>query len=198
LSEAVIENQSRLNSVTYRDVMAGAPKHLRVVDLGCGPKKIAGAIGLDIYAYPGVDVVADLNKTPWPVEANSFDFINCSHVIEHVANPVDFLREVHRIAKSGATVRFATPHFSAVNSWIDPTHVRHLSAQWYQPLMKGEYLAAQTGVFELISTGVSFGKSLRSLIPKLMVKLRGLKHWEKHYAFVYPAMDIETELRVVK
>jgi SAM-dependent methyltransferase len=168
------------------------------VDLGCGPKKLPGAVGLDIYPYPGVDIVADLNKTPWPVEAGKFHVINCSHVIEHVTSTVDFLKEIHRIAAPGAEVRFATPHYSSVNSWIDPTHVRHLSAFWYEPFMAGQYLGAQTGAFECVSTEVSFGKSVRCLIPRLIVWIRGLAYWEKHFAFTYPGADINTVLKVVK
>src|SRR5687767_9570637 len=33
-----------------------------VLDMGCGPKKIPGAIGVDMCAFRGVDVVWDLDK----------------------------------------------------------------------------------------------------------------------------------------
>lgn len=170
----------------------------RSIDLGCGPNKMPGAIGLDIHPYEGVDIVANLDQTPWALPASHFDVIRCSHVIEHVQNPAHLLKEIHRIARPGARLQVFTPHFSSVNSWSDPTHVRHLSCQWYEPFLKGSYLAAQTGEFELIATRVTFGKSLRCLIPKAIIKFLGLKHWEKHYAFMYPGTDIETELRVVK
>ena len=32
------------------------------VDLGCGVRKMKGALGVDTVAVPGVDVVADLNR----------------------------------------------------------------------------------------------------------------------------------------
>lgn len=94
------------------------------VELGCGPKKPEGALGVDAYPYPGVDVVTDLNSIPWPLEDNRFDTINASHIIEHVEDVVSFLSEIHRIAKPGARVKIITPHFSSLNSWGDPTHVR--------------------------------------------------------------------------
>ena len=170
----------------------------RIVDLGCGPKKTPGALGVDIFPFPGVDVVTDLDKTPWPLEEAGFDRIRCSHVLEHVADVVAFLAEVHRIAKPGATLHITTPHFSSLNSWSDPTHLRHLAANWYDPFTAGGYLAQRTGVFEPVFSTVQFGKSFRSLIPKLMVRLLGQHKWEKHFAFVYPGVDLETELKVIK
>ena len=169
-----------------------------VVDLGCGPKKLQGALGVDTFAYPGVDLVTDLNQFPWPLEDGRFDHIHASHIIEHVADVVAFLSEVHRIGKPGAKLSIVTPHFSSVNSWVDPTHLRHLATGWYEPFAAGGYLAERTGTFEVEYSRVKFGKSLRCLIPKLIVRLRGQERWEKHYAFSYPAQDLETRLRIVK
>lgn len=167
---------------------------MRIADLGCGSKKMPGSVGIDIHPYPGVDIVLDLNKTPWPISNGEFDKVIASHVIEHVQDMVPFMREIHRILKPGGTVVVYTPHFSSVNSWTDPTHVRHLSARWYRSFQKGEYLAEQTGAFDLIQTRVTFGKSLRSRMARLIVQMRGLDKWEKNSAFRYPGMDVETEL----
>ncbi|UCH07499.1 MAG: hypothetical protein JSV55_00415, partial [Deltaproteobacteria bacterium] len=37
------------------------------LDIGCGPAKADGFIGLDIRDLPGVDLVHDLNEIPWPI-----------------------------------------------------------------------------------------------------------------------------------
>ena len=168
------------------------------VDLGCGPKKTEGALGVDAYPYPGVDVVADLNTTPWPLEDNRFDKINAFHIIEHVENVVSFLSEIHRIAKPGAQVKIITPHFSSLNSWGDPTHIRHLATTWQEPFMPGGYLMERTGKFALEYSKVKFGKSMRSWFPRIMIGLFGQASWEKHYAFIFPAVDMETVLKAVK
>ena len=40
---------------------------LRVLDIGCGRQKFPGTMGLDERAFPGVDVVSDLNnRLPFP------------------------------------------------------------------------------------------------------------------------------------
>ena len=53
-----------------------------------------------------------------------------NHVIEHVASIQEFIDQVDRISKKGATVHAATPHFSSIDSYSDPTHRLHLSSEW--------------------------------------------------------------------
>jgi len=170
----------------------------KAIDLGCGPAKTPGAVGFDHHPYPGVDVVGDLDGTPWPFPDNGFDRVICSHVIEHVADPAAFLAEIHRIARPSAAVEVTTPHFSAQNSWNDPTHRWHYGAFWYEPLLKGGYLGVQTGLFTCESTEVGFGRSVLDYLPRLLVAWRGLRYWERRCAFRLPGADIRTVLRVVK
>jgi len=172
--------------------------HKQIVDLGCGNNKTPGTFGVDLYPYPGVDQVANLDHYPWPLDTNRFDELISNHFIEHVADILAFMGEIHRITKPGGLVRLTTPHYSSVNSWSDPTHLRHLSAQWYKPFLKDGYIGMRGQAFQLVSSQVFFGKSLRSYFPKLVTKLMGVERWEKHYAFQYPAQDLTTVLRVVK
>jgi 2-polyprenyl-3-methyl-5-hydroxy-6-metoxy-1,4-benzoquinol methylase len=170
----------------------------RVIDLGCGPSKTPGAVGFDHHPFAGVDVVGDLDTAPWPFPDSSFDRVVCSHVIEHVADPAAFLGEIHRIARPGALVEVTTPHFSAQNSWNDPTHRWHYGAFWYEPLLEGGYLGARTGRYACVSTGVEFGRSVLEWLPRLVVRLRGLRHWERRQAFSLPGGHVRTVLRVLK
>ncbi|MGE0763243.1 MAG: methyltransferase domain-containing protein [Bdellovibrionales bacterium] len=169
-----------------------------VIDIGCGMNKVPGAYGVDIHPYTGVDQVVDLDKLPWALKDNSFDFLVVRHVVEHVGNLVGFMRELHRISRPGATVYFETPHFSSLNSWNDPTHCRHLSSRWAEGFREGEYLAAQAGTFRIRQSTVTFGKSWRGRMGAFLVKLRGLEKWEKNAAFTYPGLDVVTMLEVVK
>jgi len=171
---------------------------LKTIDIGCGPRKLPGSFGVDVFPFPGVDKVFDLNQKPWPIEDNQFDFIRASHVIEHVEDTKNFLAEIHRIAKPGAEVLIETPHFSWVDSWNDPTHKWHLSSTWHHCLKAGEYLATVVGVFESISSVIEFNKSFRSIIPRTIAFLFGQESYEKHYAFIFPARNIHTRMRVIK
>lgn len=170
---------------------------MKILDIGCGSKKAEGAVGMDIFGYPGVDIVHNVESYPWPLETSQFDKVICQHVIEHIDDVALFMKEVHRVCKDDAVVEFTTPHFSSINSWVDPTHKKHFSLQWYKLFTEG-YLVHQAGQFHLISSTVSFGKSLRAKMGSLMSRLRGPEKWEKNYAFLYPGMDILTILKVEK
>ncbi len=159
---------------------------------------MTGFYGVDQFPFPGVDKVIDLNSPNWPLEDDSFDYARASHVIEHVRDTQIFLREIHRICKNGAEVLIETPHFSWIDSWNDPTHLWHFSSGWYRCLEKGQYLSYVVGEFEVVQSEIEFNQSIRSLIPRLIAKLFGKESYEKHYAFIFPARNIHTLLRVVK
>jgi predicted SAM-dependent methyltransferase len=81
-----------------------------IVDLGCGRQKAPGAIGVDVVALPGVDVVHDLSRVPYPLPDNSADEIRLSHVLEHFVDPLPILEETWRIARPGGIVHIRPPH----------------------------------------------------------------------------------------
>ena len=168
-----------------------------VIDLGCGPAKVPGAFGVDHHPYEGVDQVLSLDETPWPLDDSGYDRIYARHVIEHLADVPSFMNEVHRIGKPGAILEVVTPHFSSIDSYKDPTHRWHLATTWYEVFTQS-YLSEQMADFEHLESELTFGKSLRSILPKLMIRLKGRTWWEKHYAFTYPARNITTRLRIVK
>ena len=43
----------------------------------------------------------DLNKYPYPFENKELDFVICSHLLEHLDDPLAACREISRIARSG-------------------------------------------------------------------------------------------------
>ena len=100
-----------------------------VLDIGCGKKKIEpDAVGIDMSADSAAEHVWNLDCYPWPLESDAFERIHMSHVIEHLEDPMRAMAEVYRVARNGADVLIATPHFSSHNSYVDPTHRRHLAA----------------------------------------------------------------------
>lgn len=177
--------------------MSNSHSQANAIDLGCGPNKVAGAYGVDIYAYEGVDQVMDIDQTPWPLEANTYKLIYARHVIEHVADIPAFMNEIHRIAAPNAVVEIVTPHFSSLHSWEDPTHRWHLACGWHKTFTE-RYLSAQMQRFEHLNTEIGFSSSLRSRCGLLIKKIFGLNFWEKHYAFIFRGKNIVTQLKVIK
>lgn len=169
-----------------------------VLDIGCGSGKAEGAIGIDIYQYEGVDVVHNIDVTPWPFEDNTFETINAKHIIEHVGSIPSFMKEIHRIGKPGATLIIDTPHFSSRDSWADPTHRWHLSIDFADLFTQGHYLAAQTGEYKILKKKVSFGSFLVSWPQRLICTLFGYYTWERYFCFIFRGRNLHIEMSVDK
>jgi SAM-dependent methyltransferase len=101
---------------------------MRVLDVGCGRNKFPGAIGLDRNPDTRADVIADLDRFPYPFADDSFDMLVAIHVIEHVSDVIRSMEEFHRLVRAGGVVRIETPHYTDFSSFCDPTHRWHLNS----------------------------------------------------------------------
>lgn len=112
------------------------------IDLGCGPSKKEGFIGVDKYKMKGVDVVLDIGKEKWPWKDNTVDEVNCSHFIEHLTNfggkweRVHFFNELYRVMKKGAKASITFPHWASERYYGDPTHCEPFSEMGFYYLDK--------------------------------------------------------------
>jgi len=95
----------------------------KVLDLGCGKKKLAGATGVDHIGHPGVDIVANLNDS-LPFADDEYDVVHLDQVLEHIPNMLGLIDEIHRILKPSGILVIHVPYFRSNWSIIDPTHVR--------------------------------------------------------------------------
>jgi SAM-dependent methyltransferase len=172
-----------------------------VLDIGCGTRKIEkDAVGIDRSPRSAADIVWDLDRYPWPVEADKFTRIHMSHIIEHVHDVMRVMGEVYRVAKDGADVHITTPHFSSVNSYTDPTHVRHLTASSFA-YFAGSDFATFAGApfrFEVVSVEITFGGNL--ILDGIGRRLarRNAAWYERHAAWMFPGLDLKCHLRVTK
>jgi SAM-dependent methyltransferase len=109
----------------------------KTVDLGCGARRIPGALGVDLAPGGSVGLVHDLNLTPWPLADASFGAASLNHVIEHLQDIPRVIAECARILERGGLLWIATPHFSDVSSWTDPTHRFHLGLRSFEQFYAG-------------------------------------------------------------
>lgn len=94
------------------------------LNLGCGNDIKSGWINVDCAALPGVDVVHDLNKYPWPFEDGQFDEITARDVLEHLDEFIPAMEELYRISKPGARIFIEVPFWNSFCTVSDPTHKR--------------------------------------------------------------------------
>jgi SAM-dependent methyltransferase len=96
------------------------PSTGQVLNLGSGPRIIAPAVtNVDMVAYPGVAIVADVSAVPLP--DGSVSRIISNTVLEHVRDPNVAVREMHRLLESGGvayvTIPFLYPFHSSPNDY---------------------------------------------------------------------------------
>ena len=111
--------------MTYKELTDLISNGERVaLDLGCGPSKKPGFIGIDKLMLPGVDFIADMETGLPFLPDNSVDEIYTSHFIEHIDNLELLLRECHRVVKPNGILNIYVPHFSNPYFYSDFTHKR--------------------------------------------------------------------------
>ncbi len=92
------------------------------LDLGCGAWKPEGYVGVDIYPWPEVDVIADLNQN-FPFPDNCVDEVRAHDAIEHLQDRIHTMNEIWRICKANAIVDINVPSTDGRGAFQDPTHV---------------------------------------------------------------------------
>jgi len=92
------------------------------INLGCGKDIRKGWINVDKLELPGVDIVHDLNKFPYPFPDNFADYILMNHILEHLDDVIAVMEEIYRILKPKAIVEIAVPYYKWKGAFKDPTH----------------------------------------------------------------------------
>ena len=106
----------------------------RVLDIGCGINKSAGALGMDVNPRTDADVIHDLNDLPYPFADDEFDEVIGHHVIEHVHDPMAVMVELHRITRHGGLVKLMVPHWTNPDWPSDLTHRNHINSYSFRNL----------------------------------------------------------------
>ena len=168
-----------------------------VLDVGCGTAKWPGATGMDISPNTDADVVHDLDVFPYPLADNAFDQVLMQDVIEHVAQPIRVMEELHRVCRNGASIHIRTPHFSSLLAYSDPTH-RHFFSRLALASLAEPRFSHYTDVrFRTVSLALDLWLPYRALGIGALAN-RFPDGYEKYFAFRFPAMNVRAQLEVVK
>lgn len=90
------------------------------VDLGCGPNKPEGYIGIDKEQYNGVDIIADL-EYGIPLPDDYADEIRAFHILEHISDRDFIMSEIYRVLKPGGRLVFEVPSTNSEGAFV-PGH----------------------------------------------------------------------------
>jgi SAM-dependent methyltransferase len=172
---------------------------VKILDIGCGNRKVAGAVGLDLSPESQADIIHDLNRFPYPLQADEFDRIYCLDVLEHLQDVIRTMEEIHRLTRKGGEVFIRVPHFTSTLAYGDPTHRHFFNTQSLDYFCGGfkEYDFYSKVIFKRNKVRLNFWK-LHRLDGVSLLANRYPLYYEKLFAFIFPAMNIEFELEAVK
>lgn len=171
-------------------------KHSLKLHLGCGNDIKQDFINLDSVKLPGVDIVHDLNKFPWPFKQNVFEKIISISTLEHLENLIKVMEEIHRISKNEAIIEIRVPHFSSLGAFKDPTHKIFFSYYSFDYFTDDfNYNFYTKARFKILKRKIIYGKIFKPLeiIANLFPKI--------HEIFLrkfFPVQDLYFKLKVVK
>ena len=110
---------------------------MRILDVGCGIHKQPGSIGIDRNPASRADVLADLDRFPYPFADSSFDRLTAIHVIEHVDDVIRTMEEFHRLVRAGGTRAHRDPALHRFQLLLR-SHPQEPPEQLLLPLLRRE------------------------------------------------------------
>jgi SAM-dependent methyltransferase len=181
---------------------------MKNLNIGCGRVKKEGFIGVDILKLPGVDVIHDLNKFPYPFKENEIDEIFMDQCLEHLDNPINALKELYRISKNGAKITIGVPYFRSFYSVIDPTHKNFFTAHYFDYFDPNSFFYDKYSYFKDTKFKVENIEFDREVVkgPKTGIIYKTInyianknpKYYEKKLSHLYPLNSITFYLKVIK
>lgn len=177
---------------------------MRILDVGCGPQKYPGSIGIDMNPNTAADVLCNLDAGPLPFRDDSFDQVRAVHLIEHVENVIRTIEEFHRVTRAGGTIYLVTPHYTDFSSFCDPTHRWHLNSfsfwYFYPEGLHGNASWYTRTRLRQRHLRVRLLQVWRSLGFEFLVNhsLRFRRFWEFYLCYIIRGKVMEFELEVLK
>ncbi len=146
-----------------------------IIEIGAGERRqVSGAITLDQWDSPAIDIVANLNDGLALFPDNSIDEIHSTHVLEHVEKLEQLMQEMYRALKPGGKICGTVPHFSNAYYYSDYTHTKYFGLYTFSYFSEQSYFKRKvpafynSNKFEIHSIKLEFGSPfpIRNIVRK--------------------------------
>ena len=174
---------------TTKDMLKYISPDKRMLNLGSGRDYRKGWVNLENNMMHKADSRHDLDKFPYPFKNEEFDFIYCSHILEHVRDFRKTFLELLRITKRKGIIYIRVPHFSNGSGYSNLDHKRFFGWNTFDMLIKGDVWEDNYD-FKIINKRYnyhSFQKFyLRGLINFILNKIVPPRYYERHLYGIFP------------
>lgn len=150
------------------------------LNLGAADRPFEGYLSVDLA--PPADIIADLSLA-WPWPTSSVDELLAFDIIEHIADRIHFMNELHRVMRPGARATIETPNASRGAGYFqDPTHKSPWVLNSFQYYEDGSYavqrLAKSYGItarFKIIELSEREYQDVHEKVWKIRAILEAVK-----------------------
>ncbi|MBT6337577.1 hypothetical protein HOJ36_07700 [Candidatus Woesearchaeota archaeon] len=163
------------------------------LNMGCGYKVKKGGVNLDFIKGPGIDIIHDLNKFPYPFKADTFNQIYINMVLEELDFYEETIKELYRISKNKATWKIIVPYYNCRTAF-NPYHkfFFHLDTFSVFADKNRTHMSRKNPVFYRITR--------RDLIPNNFIAKIIPKRFRNMFGMIFGEMykQIIFEMKVIK
>ena len=179
---------------------------MKILDVGCGKKKIPNSIGIDMNPDTDADVIHNLNVFPYPFADNEFNAVNCDSILEHLEDFFGVMEEIHRISYPGGRIRIKVPYYTSFDAYTDPTHKHFFTTRSFdyfrEEYIYNYYTNARFAILDIHLTFLKL-KQLGGISPYKLLGIeflanKWIKIYEAFFAYIFPAHILSFELEVIK
>jgi SAM-dependent methyltransferase len=148
----------------FRNWISGLGTGLDVLDVGGRVQpyrpllanRLHSYVAIDLRGTPVIDVVARGEQIPFAT--GHFDVVICTQVLEYVEEPVNVIREMHRVLKAGGVLLLSVPAMALRDGDEEfyrflPFAVRHLLREFAESEVVAEG-GSIIGLFRTLNSGL--------------------------------------------
>ncbi len=170
---------------------------VKKLNLGSGTDHKQGWVNLDHNRRYKAEVYHNLDKFPYPFKNEEFDYIYCSHVLEHVDDLFKTLKELLRIIKKDGIIHLRVPHFSNGTGYNDLGHKRFFGWFTFDQMVIEDYYQKNIN-FKIISKRFNFlseNHKIINFIFSWIFNILPKRFYERFLCWIFPVGEIEIFLK---
>ena len=163
------------------------------LNVGCGNDYRKDYLNIDSSPTTKADKIVNL-ENPLPFKDNSVEEVFAQHILEHITNFEQLLKELYRICKSNALIKIKVPYFTHESAFSNYQHCRRFTWTTFDlfDVNHSEHFHIQLNfktIYKHLNGRFSKRYHFANLFPRL---------YQEYLAWIFPVKELEVVLQVIK